>query len=117
MGASTSDLVLRHEEISELQEMSGFCREDIQKLYKRFVKLDSKGYGSISKDDLLRIPEFAINPLRDRILRIFDFEEQDRINFTQFVKGLAVFNPSAAKEAKMKGKCGLAGTKTLRTRC
>ncbi len=47
-----------------------------------------------SREDLLRIPELAINPLGDRIIHAFFMDSPDNtINFKQFMQVLALFRP------------------------
>ena len=43
----------------------------IERLYSRFTSLDKGNNGSLSREDFLRIPELAINPLGDRIVHAF----------------------------------------------
>lgn len=64
----------------------------IERLYSRFTSLDRSDCGTLSRDDFLRIPELAINPLCDRIVHAF-FTHDDRVNFRQFMKVLAHFRP------------------------
>jgi hypothetical protein len=47
---------------------------EIQRLKKRFMKLDKDGSGSIDKDEFLQIPAIANNPLALRMIAIFDEE-------------------------------------------
>jgi Ca2+-binding EF-hand superfamily protein len=47
---------------------------EIQRLKKRFMKLDRDGSGSIDKDEFLQIPAIANNPLALRMIAIFDEE-------------------------------------------
>lgn len=106
MGTSYSNQAdeddLRPEEFEELEEKTGFTREEIRKLYRRFKTLDRTACGTIGKDDLLRVPEFAMNPLVDRVVGYFGFgpegdklspqrEIKTRINFPDFVATLALF--------------------------
>jgi len=56
--------------------------------------LDKQANGALSREDFLRIPELAINPLGERIvLAFFRHSEEDRVNFRQFVRVLAHFRP------------------------
>lgn len=51
-----------------------FCivsRNQIVRLYSRFINLDKRGQGYLDREDFLRIPELAINPLGDRIVDAF----------------------------------------------
>ena len=43
----------------------------IERLYSRFTSLDKGGTSDLSREDFLRIPELAINPLGDRIVHAF----------------------------------------------
>lgn len=47
---------------------------EIQRLKKRFMKLDRDGSGSIDRDEFLQIPAIANNPLAHRLISIFDEE-------------------------------------------
>jgi hypothetical protein len=69
-------------------------QNQIERLYSRFTSLDRGDCGTLSREDFLRIPELAINPLGDRIVNAF-FEESssDRVNFLQFMQVLAHFRP------------------------
>ncbi|CAO1420290.1 unnamed protein product [Diamesa serratosioi] len=89
-----SSLLLREEEILQIQEETGFSPNQIERLYSRFTSLDRSDCGTLSREDFLRIPELAINPLCDRIVHSFFAESpssDDRVNFRQFMQVLATF--------------------------
>lgn len=67
----------------------------IERLYSRFTSLDRGDCGTLSREDFLRIPELAINPLGDRIVNAFfeDTNSSDTVNFRQFMQVLARFRP------------------------
>lgn len=66
----------------------------IERLYSRFTSLDKNDCGTLSREDFLRIPELAINPLSERIVHSFFAESHDdRVNFLQFMRVLAHFRP------------------------
>lgn len=67
----------------------------IERLYSRFTALDRGDCGTLSRDDFLRIPEIAINPLGERIVNSFFQGDgfNDRVNFKQFLHVLAHFRP------------------------
>lgn len=66
--------------------------KQIERLYSRFTSLDRNDSGTLSRDDFLRIPELAINPLCERIVHSFFVDSSDdRVNFRQFTKVLATF--------------------------
>ncbi|KAG5669900.1 hypothetical protein PVAND_000190 [Polypedilum vanderplanki] len=87
-----SSLLLREEEIAQIQEDTGFTPAQIERLYSRFTSLDRSDCGTLSREDFLRIPELAINPLCDRIVHsFFTDSNDDRVNFRQFMQVLARF--------------------------
>lgn len=49
----------------------------------------------------MKIPEFVMNPLRDRLLEIFP-ATNSRTNFKQFCQGISVFHPDATVHEKLK---------------
>ena len=89
-----SSLMLQDEQIRQLNEETGFSAQQIEKLYSRFAHLDRSNCGSLSKDDLMSIPELAVNPLCGRLIEMFfadSDKEDERINFRQFMRVLAAF--------------------------
>jgi calcineurin B family protein 1 len=100
---SRASINLQEEELLQLQKETGFSRKQIIRLYGRFTSLDKSGNGHLMREDFNRIPELAINPLAPRIINLFytldrrdDDPEQsatETINFRQFVKTLARFQP------------------------
>jgi Ca2+-binding EF-hand superfamily protein len=100
-----ADDVLRPEEVDELEALSGFKRAEITKLYRRFRTLDRDATGSLTKEDLLRVPEVAMNPMVNKILPFFGFgpkEGKASINFKEFVQALSQFNASRSKDEKLR---------------
>ncbi|KAL3242290.1 hypothetical protein MRX96_021332 [Rhipicephalus microplus] len=101
-----SSLMLQEEEIQEIQQETGFSPNQIERLYSRFTSLDKTDNGTLSREDFLRIPELAINPLGDRIVHAFFMDAyDDRINFRQFVRVLSRFRPlKKNKENKLNSR-------------
>jgi len=106
MGNYRSSLQLEEENIAQISEQTGFTSNQIQRLYSRFSSLDKQQKGFLTREDFLRIPELAINPLGDRIVHAFfrdhDAEEKygngrdsvkEVVNFCDFVYVLAHFRP------------------------
>ncbi|KAJ8978975.1 hypothetical protein NQ317_001447 [Molorchus minor] len=82
-----SSLLLREEEIAQIQQETGFTPNQIERLYSRFTSLDRGDCGTLSRDDFLR-DEF-----------------NDRVNFRQFMQVLAHFRPvKKNKENKLNSK-------------
>uniref|UniRef100_A0AC35TKB3 Calcineurin B-like protein 1 n=1 Tax=Rhabditophanes sp. KR3021 TaxID=114890 RepID=A0AC35TKB3_9BILA len=96
MGNSACSLMLQDDEIKLIAEETGFAKNQIVRLYSRFLSLDRHSRGYLDREDFLRIPELAINPLGDRIVDAFfsDKNEVDKkINFRDFIRVLAHFRP------------------------
>merc|ERR1711936_719694 len=88
-------------EIRALEEETGFSPGQIDRLHTRFRKLDVGNNGYLQRQDLLRIPELAINPLGDRIIHAFFFDnEDDKLEFKDFVNVLSFFRPVSRKSWK-----------------
>jgi len=96
MGNSSS-LHLQQEDVQAIQDETGFTPQQIERLYSRFSSLDKAGKSHLTREDFLRIPELAINPLGDRIVHAFFYEskngEEDKVDFKDFVRVLAHFRP------------------------
>ncbi|KAI9246939.1 calcineurin subunit B [Phascolomyces articulosus] len=80
---------------------SNFSAEEIQRLYKRFMKLDKDRSGSIDKDEFLSIPQIANNPLASRMIAIFDEDGGGDVDFFEFIKGLSIFSARGNKREKL----------------
>merc|ERR1712083_1031645 len=106
MGNSRSQLQLQEEEISEITAETGFTKQQIERLYARFTSLDKQNHGYLTREDFLRIPELAINPLGDRIVHAFFYESksqgEEKVDFKDFVRVVAHFRPVKKNPAKNK---------------
>jgi len=124
MGNSKSSLLLTQEDISQISSETGFTASQIERLWSRFTSLDKQQKGYLSREDFLRIPELAINPLGDRIVHAFfrdgassnsagsdavDSAENGElpagsevVNFPDFVRVLAHFKPLKKNAEKNK---------------
>lgn len=76
--------------------------EDVNKLYKHFIKLDSDGNGVVSKEEFLSSDSVAGNPLAMRLVEMIDADESGDINFSEFVAGLSVFSSKTSALNKLK---------------
>ncbi|KAM0792672.1 Calcineurin subunit B [Microbotryomycetes sp. NB124-2] len=96
MGAGQSQI------LQEMEQSSNFSAPEIQRLKKRFMKLDKDGSGSIDKDEFLQIPQIANNPLASRMIAIFDEDGSGTVDFQEFVAGLSAFSNKGEREEKLK---------------
>ncbi|KAL5208439.1 hypothetical protein ABZP36_032874 [Zizania latifolia] len=96
MGNASS--MLTQYDIEEVQEHCNylFSQQEIVSLYKRFCQLDRSAKGFISEDEFLSIPEFSLNPLSKRLLRMVD-----GLNFKDFVSFLSTFSAKASLRQKI----------------
>merc|ERR1711862_38360 len=105
-GNSRSPLQLQQEEIDEITAETGFTKQQIERLYARFSSLDKQSHGYLTREDFLRIPELAINPLGDRIVHAFFYEskntDEEKVDFKDFVRVLAHFRPIKKNAEKNK---------------
>ncbi|XP_022037481.1 calcineurin subunit B type 2 [Helianthus annuus] len=91
-------ITLTQYDIEDVQEHCNnlFSQQEIVSLYKRFCQLDRNAKGFISADEFLSVPEFAMNPLSQRLLKMVD-----GLNFKDFVIFLSAFNPKASMPQKI----------------
>ncbi|XP_077216354.1 uncharacterized protein LOC143850944 isoform X2 [Tasmannia lanceolata] len=94
---NTSSMLTQYD-IEEVQEHCNnlFSQQEIVSLYKRFCQLDRNSKGFISADEFLSVPEFAVNPLSLRLLRMVD-----GLNFKDFVSFLSAFSSHASLPQKI----------------
>ncbi|WOL20305.1 calcineurin subunit B isoform X1 [Canna indica] len=96
MGNASS--MLTQYDIEEVQEHCDnlFSQQEIVALYNRFCQLDRTAKGFISSDEFLSIPEFSLNPLSQRLLKMVD-----GFNFKDFVAFLSAFSPKSTTQQKI----------------
>jgi serine/threonine-protein phosphatase 2B regulatory subunit len=89
------------EELTELQKGNTLTQAQILKLHKRFRKLDKDGNGEISREEFHAIPALSSNPLLDRVLAVFDTNNDHNVDFREFVRALAIFSHDVDKRDKL----------------
>ncbi|ONK81918.1 uncharacterized protein A4U43_C01F34260 [Asparagus officinalis] len=94
---NTSSMLTQYD-IEEVQEHCNhaFSQQEIVSLYHRFCQLDRSGGGFVSSDEFLSVPEFAVNPLSQRLLRMLD-----GLNFKEFVAFLSAFSSRTSLQQKI----------------
>uniref|UniRef100_A0A060T7P1 Calcineurin subunit B n=1 Tax=Blastobotrys adeninivorans TaxID=409370 RepID=A0A060T7P1_BLAAD len=96
MGAGQSQLA------DSIAEESNFDRDEIDRLLKRFIKLDKDSSGSIDREEFLSIPAISSNPLASRLIEIFDEDGNGAVDFKEFISGLSAFSSKGAQEEKLR---------------
>ncbi|KAG7194118.1 Calcineurin subunit B [Scheffersomyces spartinae] len=95
MGASSSKI------LDTLMEGTNFDKEEINRMRKRFMKLDKDGSGTIDKNEFLAIPGILSNPLATRLMDVFDDDGNGTIDFQEFITGLSAFSGKSSKSDKL----------------
>ena len=87
MGISQSTLNLTQSEVDEVHKYcdSILTAGEIESLYRRFRSLDKSHKGFLGAEELVRIPEVALNPLSHRLCVILDGS-----NFKEFCEQRSV---------------------------
>ncbi|KAJ3319354.1 Calcineurin subunit B type 2 [Boothiomyces sp. JEL0866] len=98
MGQQLSTSNIPPEDLPFLLEISNFSEKDLDKLYLRFQHLDKQKTGYLTSKEL-QLPEFAVNPLADRITSVIF--EQGNLDFKKFVETIQVFSKNAKRETKL----------------
>ncbi|KAK3366027.1 calcineurin subunit B [Lasiosphaeria ovina] len=96
MGNTTSAV------LDNIVQGSNFDREEVDRLRKRFMKLDKDNSGTIERDEFLSLPQISSNPLATRMIAIFDEDGGGDVDFQEFVSGLSAFSSKGNKEQKLK---------------
>ncbi len=79
-------------------------QDDVNKLYHHFLRIDSDGNGTISREELMNVPQVATNPLASRLIELFDTDDSGDISFAEFVAGLSIFSAKASMREKLQCK-------------
>ncbi|KAJ6134214.1 Calcineurin subunit B [Penicillium sp. IBT 18751x] len=81
---------------------SNFDRDEVDRLRKRFMKLDKDASGTIDRDEFLSLPQISSNPLATRMIAIFDEDGGGDVDFQEFVTGLSAFSSKGNKQEKLR---------------
>ncbi len=79
-----------------------FNKQELKILYKNFQNLDTDKSGSIEPGELFNVPELKENPIVQRIISVFDKNNDGKISFYEFVTGLSSLTNSGNQEDKLK---------------
>lgn len=96
MGAAPSRIV------DNLLDDTNFDRAEIERLKKRFMKLDKDSSGSIDKTEFMSIPGVSANPLAKRIIEVFDEDNSGDVDFQEFITSLSIFSGRGETDAKLR---------------
>ncbi|KAI0021944.1 calcineurin subunit B [Xylariomycetidae sp. FL0641] len=88
--------------LSDIVHSTNFDAEEVERLKKRFMKLDKDNSGTIERDEFLSLPQISSNPLATRMIAIFDEDGGGDVDFQEFVSGLSAFSSKGNKEEKLR---------------
>lgn len=88
--------------LDSLMEGNNFDRDEIDRLRKRFMKLDADRSGTIDKNEFLSIPGISSNPLAFRLMDVFDLDSDGTIDFHEFLTGLSAFSGKSSRTDKLR---------------
>lgn len=97
-----AEVPLPRQELQELLESTALTEAQILRLYKRFVKLDKEKSGRISRAAFNSIPSLVSNPLVGRVVAVMDANGDERIDFKEFARALAVLSSQSSKQEKLR---------------
>ncbi|XBW36870.1 hypothetical protein QEN19_002449 [Hanseniaspora menglaensis] len=83
-----------------------FTKEELERLRRRFKKIDTDSSGCIEKDEFLSIPGVKDNPLAMRIMDVLDVDGNGLISFDEFINGLSIFLSTSKKQKDSATKHG-----------
>jgi len=87
-----------------LEMCANFDADEIRRLARRFRKLDLDGSGTLSVDEFMSLPELQHNPLVQRVIEVFDKDEDGQIDFKEFIEGISQFSVKGEDEEMDKRK-------------
>ncbi|KAM7208793.1 calcineurin subunit B [Naviculisporaceae sp. PSN 640] len=96
MGNTTSNM------LDDIVQGSNFDKNEVDRLKKRFMKLDKDNSGTIEREEFLSLPQISSNPLATRMIAIFDEDGGGDVDFQEFVSGLSAFSSKGNKEQKLR---------------
>ncbi|CAG5107233.1 Oidioi.mRNA.OKI2018_I69.chr1.g3218.t1.cds [Oikopleura dioica] len=83
------------EDVDQIKKDTKLPVQKIKTLWHRFVDLDKTKKGYLSREDLSKIPAFALNPLAERIIDLFlPPDGPQHCSFDRFCFVLAHFQPT-----------------------
>lgn len=102
MGTSYSQIT--SEELQKYQRQHGWTlsEQELQTVFRAFIALDDDENGMLSRNEILNhCHSLRENPLVDRVLRIFDSDNNAEVDFSEFVKHLQIFCDLGNSEQKL----------------
>ena len=67
-----------------------FTKNELKVLYKNFIKLDKNHSGHIEPSEFMDLKGLKDNPIVQRIVKVFDKNNDGQISFYEFISGLSI---------------------------
>jgi len=67
-----------------------FKERELKVLYKNFISLDSDNSGLLEPNEFFDIEELKDNPIVNRLISVFDKNNDGKISFYEFVSGMSI---------------------------
>jgi serine/threonine-protein phosphatase 2B regulatory subunit len=79
-----------------------FDKNELKILYKNYMSMDKNKNGIIEYDEFFDVPELKNNPIVQRLLNVFDKNNDGKISYYEFIWGLSALTSDATIEEKQK---------------
>lgn len=87
---------------NQSNESVAFSKQELKILYKNFLNLDTDKSGSIEQQEFFDVPELRDNPIVQRVISVFDKNNDNKISFYEFIVGLSTLASYSNTEEKIK---------------
>lgn len=89
-------------QIASDQTQYTFSKSELKILYKNFIDLDKDKSGLLEPHEFFDVPELNENPIVQRVISVFDKNNDGKISFYEFITGLSALADFSSKEDKIK---------------
>merc|ERR1712136_224554 len=94
------------EELDEYRELTYLSEHEICSVFKRFKQLapeiiTTKRDARLPKETILKIPDLACNPFRERICKVFSGSGDGAMDFDDVLDMMSVFSINAPRSVKV----------------
>jgi len=79
-----------------------FDKNELKILYKNYMSMDKNKNGIIEYEEFFDVPELKNNPIVQRLLNVFDKNNDGKISYYEFIWGLSALTSDATIEEKQK---------------
>ena len=79
-----------------------FTADELCKFKRKFNALDKDKSGTIEPAEFFSVPSLVKNPLVKRVISVFDENNDGKISFEEFIKGLATLSTGSTDLEKIK---------------